>query len=228
MRIYPAIDIMGGKAVRLYKGDRNSAKIYGDPLEFALKFSSYFKRLHIIDLDGSFSGSPKNLEVLSRIKRETGLWIQTGGGFRTIEAVESGLNAGADSVIVGTAAMDPHFMNEVAERKLPVTVSLDASSFNIVTNGWQNSSETTVPELFSRVRGQVSRFIFTDTDRDGTLSGPSGVRRFWSDEEMVYAGGISGIGDIRSLGNAGFSGTVVGKAIYEGKVDLRELSEVER
>lgn len=227
MKIYPAIDIMGGKAVRLVRGNRKDSKVYGDPLDFASKFSGYFDRLHIIDLDGSFSGKPKNLDIISRIKAETGIWIQIGGGFREMDSIERGLAAGADSIILGTAAMDRSFMDEVYKRKYKVTVSLDTSGSGLVSEGWAKAEGTSAQELFSRHRERFRRFILTDTDRDGTLSGPSRVEKFWDGEEMIYAGGVSGVGDLKNLSEAGFTGVVVGKALYEGRFDFSDTWGVE-
>lgn len=219
---------MGGKAVRLIKGKKSSVKVYGDPLDYALKFASYFPRLHIIDLDGSFTGTPRNIETVKKIKEKTGSWIQMGGGFRSIESVENGVEAGVDSVIVGTAALDLDFLKLIAGRNYEVTVSIDIESSRVLINGWKESSEMNAVELFERMKNIVSRFILTDTERDGTLSGPSIAQRFWKDEEMIYAGGFSSVCDAPTLDKFGFSGVIVGKAIYEGRVNLSDLSDVDK
>ena len=226
MEIYPAIDIMNGKAVRLVKGEGSSAKIYGDPVDFAVKFSEYFKKLHIVDLDGSFSGTLKNLDTVRKIAGETGLWIQLGGGIRTMENIKDAFDAGVSAVILGTSATDATFLQRASEKFSGITVSLDSRGMKAATKGWVENSSMSVVSLFENSRKYVRRFIYTDVERDGTLAGISDLKKFWEGEEMIYAGGVSEIRDIKKLEEYGFSGAIVGKAIYEDRIPLQELAGV--
>ena len=226
MEIYPAIDLMNGKAVRLVRGESSSAKIYGDPLDFAVKFSEYFKKLHIVDLDGSFSGIPGNLDTVRKIARETGSWIQLGGGIRTMENIKEAFDAGVSAVILGTSAADAVFLQKASEKFPGITVSLDSRRMKAATKGWVQDSDLSVISLFESSRKYVRRFIYTDVEKDGTLSGIHDLKIFWEGEEMIYAGGISGLQDLRKLEEYGFSGAIVGKAIYEDHIKLQELAGV--
>ena len=226
MEIFPAIDLMNGKAVRLARGERSSAKIYGDPLDFAVKFSGYFRKLHIVDLDGSFSGIPGNLDTVRKIARETGSWIQLGGGIRTMENIKDAFDAGVSAVILGTSAADAVFLQKASEKFPRITVSLDSRGMKAATKGWVQNSDLSVISLFENSRKYVKRFIYTDVEKDGTLSGIHDLKIFWEGEEMIYAGGISGLQDLRKLEEYGFSGAIVGKAIYEDRIKLQELAGV--
>ncbi len=226
MDIYPAIDLMHGKAVRLVRGESSTAKIYGDPLDFAIKFSEYFRKLHIVDLDGSFSGTPGNLDSVRKIARETGSWIQLGGGIRTLENIENAFDAGASAVILGTSATDAAFLQKASEKFPGITVSLDARGMKAATKGWVQDSDLSVISFFENSRKYVKRFIYTDVEKDGTLTGIPDLKTFWGGEEMIYAGGVSRIQDLRTLEEYGFSGAIVGKALYEGRIKLQELAGV--
>lgn len=226
MDIFPALDIMGGKVVRLTRGERSGATIYGDPIKIASKFTEYFRKLHVVDLDGAFSGAPVNLPVVRKIADETGAWIQLGGGFRTIDLIRKGNEAGAGSIIVGTAARDSNMLKEAAAENITLTVSLDVRNEKIATEGWIENTGTGVQELYKDASNSVNRFIYTDIERDGTLSGVNFIEKFWTNVEMIYAGGISSVDDILKLRTSGFTGAVVGKAIYENNIQIEDLAGV--
>ncbi len=226
MEVYPAIDIMGGKAVRLYKGRKEGVKVYGDPLKVAERFAELVPKIHVVDLDGAFTGSPQNLGVVEKIINETGLRVQIGGGFRSYEAVARAYDAGVENVIIGTKAFDEAFLRRVAGDFEGITVSLDSMAGRVAVKGWVEEDDLTVEEAYERLRKYVRRFVYTSVERDGTLRGIDEIERFWGGEEFIYAGGISSVDDLRRLAKIGFSGAIVGKALYEGLVKLEELLEV--
>ena len=226
MRIYPAIDLMSGKAVRLYKGRKDKVKVYGDPLQIASGFAEYVDKIHVVDLDGAFEGKPKNLDVVRRIIEETGLRIQLGGGFRDYESVAKAHEIGAENVIIGTKAFDLEFLEKVTQDFEGITVSLDARGGRIAVKGWEEESSITLEEAYEMLKKYVNRFIYTAIEKDGTLTGIEKIERFWGREEFIYAGGVSSVEDILKLKEIGFSGAIVGKALYEEKISLEEILEV--
>jgi len=226
MKIYPAIDLMNGKAVRLYKGRKDKVKVYGDPVEIAKDFAEYVDKIHIVDLDGAFSGKPQNLDVIKQIIEETGLRIQLGGGFRDYESVAKAYEIGVENVIIGTRAFDLEFLEKVTQDFEGITVSLDAKGGKIAVKGWLEESSMRVEEAYEMLRKHVKRFIYTAIERDGTLMGIEKIERFWDNEEFIYAGGVSSVSDVLKVREIGFSGAIVGKALYEGKVTLEELLNV--
>ena len=225
MEVYPAIDIMNGRAVRLYKGKREEVKVYGDPVEIAGRFAELVDKIHVVDLDGAFEGFPKNLGVVERIIRETGLRVQLGGGLRSYEAVERAYEIGVENAIIGTKAFDSEFLTRITDDFEGITVSLDSKGGRIAVKGWLESG-IPVRDAYETLRDYVDRFIYTSVERDGTLTGIEEIERFWDDEEFIYAGGVSSVDDLLKLEEIGFSGVIVGKALYEGKVSLEELLEV--
>ncbi len=226
MRVYPAIDLVEGQVVRLRKGERDSKVVYGDPLEFAKKFSEYVDRVHVVDLDGAFSGSSVNLGVVEKIIEETGLEVQLGGGIRSIAALKQVLSAGVEYPIIGTKALDEKFVAEATGIADGLTVSLDIRDGEIAADGWVSEKGLGYEKAYSRLKGEVDRFIVTAISRDGTMSGPEGIEKFWDDEEVLYAGGVSSVVDVRKLESLGYDGAVVGKAIYEERFDLAHLDEL--
>lgn len=225
MRIYPAIDLMNGKAVRLYKGRKESVKGYGDPVVMARDFARLVDKIHIVDLDGAFEGKPQNLDVVRRIIEETGLKVQVGGGFRDYESIAEAYSIGVENVIIGTKAFDLEFLEKITENFEGITVSLDARGGRIAVKGWEEESSITVEEAYRMLKKYVNRFIYTAIEKDGTLTGIERIRKFWDKEEFIYAGGVSSVEDVLKLREIGFSGAIVGKALYEGKVRLEELLE---
>lgn len=225
MEVYPAIDLMGGKAVRLYKGRRDSVKVYGDPVKIAERFAELVDKIHIVDLDGAFKGFPRNLGVVARIIKKTGLRVQLGGGMRSYEAVAKAYEIGVENIIIGTKAFDLEFLRRITDDFDGITVSLDSRGGKVAIRGWLESGME-VKEAYELLRNYVNRFVYTSVERDGTLTGIEEMERFWESEEFIYAGGVSSVADLRKLAKAGFSGAIVGKALYEGLVSLEELLEV--
>ncbi len=154
-RVFPAVDILNGRAVRLYRGMRERATDYGDPpVEVAERFASVTGTLHIIDLDGAFTGSPKNMAVVKRIVDRTGAYVQVGGGFRRMEAIEEAYSTGVRSVILGTAAQDLDFVREVVRLFPDTAVSLDSRGGGLMaTNGWTRVSGRHVSSGYSAMKG---------------------------------------------------------------------------
>ena len=225
MEVYPAIDLMDGRAVRLYRGMRESVKVYGDPVRIAERFAELVNKIHIVDLDGAFEGFPRNLDVVKRIIEETGLRVQFGGGLRSYEAVARAYEAGVENVIIGTKAFDIEFLRGVTDDFEGVTVSLDSRGGRVSVRGWLESGMD-VKDAYELLRDYVDRFVYTSVERDGTLTGIEEIERFWKSEEFIYAGGVSSADDLRRLAEIGFSGVIVGKALYESLVTLEELLEV--
>lgn len=231
MIVIPAIDIRGGKCVRLLHGDFNEETVYSDdPVAMARKWiAAGAKRLHVIDLDGAASGVPTNLDLIVRIRQETGIPIQTGGGIRSMETIDRILSAGIDRVILGSAVVDEAGVAKDAfdRYKSRIMVALDAKDGRVAIHGWKEDSGFPIEEALSIVEKLGgSEIIFTDIGRDGTLEGVNvgSVSSVMKKTRLaVYAsGGVSTISDIQRLKTMGSPGCVVGKAIYEGRLDLAE------
>jgi phosphoribosylformimino-5-aminoimidazole carboxamide ribotide isomerase len=238
MLILPAIDIRGGNCVRLYQGRFDRETIYSkDPLEMARLWKSQgAKGLHIADLDGAAQGKPANLEMVGRMKKELDLPIQMGGGFRDMPSIEAAIGLGIDRVILGTAAVyNPDLVVEAVKRfGAAVTVSIDVSDDYVAVAGWKEVSKVKFDDLAMRMRDRgVKELLFTDTRKDGTLSGPNidGIRRFLKAAAVpvTVSGGISGIADISALKPLvveGLKAVVIGKALYDHKIVLEEALRV--
>jgi phosphoribosylformimino-5-aminoimidazole carboxamide ribotide isomerase len=234
MKIYPAIDILEGKAVRLKQGHKAEATVYGDPLEMAAKWvSKGAKWLHVVDLDGAFLGKLKNLDLLREMAATVSLAkIQVGGGIRSRTLVDSLLDAGIQRVILGTAAAhDPDFVEE-ALREYPqnVAIGIDALDGIVRVSGWTQNSNIRAVALARRLQDLGARLvIYTDISRDGVLDGPNvqAVREMLdnTDLSVIASGGVSAIADVRHLAELDhprLDGVIIGKAIYEGLIQLEE------
>jgi phosphoribosylformimino-5-aminoimidazole carboxamide ribotide isomerase len=234
MILYPAIDIMGGKAVRLVEGRFEDATTYhDDPLAAAQAWVEAGARfLHVVDLDGARSGEPRSLEHLRRIVRETGVPVQYGGGLRTLSAVREALRAGAERAIVGTAAFrDVDFLDDtVAAFGSRIVVSVDVRDGMIATSGWTQTTQMPAGDAIRRLTARgVRSFVYTDVSRDGKLSGPDleGVRQVAETVRgrFLYSGGIGSLDDLRALAQlrqVNLAGVIAGKALYEKKFTLAE------
>lgn len=222
MQIYPAIDLMDGKVVRLEEGKKESKKVYGPPLEFAKKFARHVDKVHVVDLDGAFTGTPANLEVVKRIVEETDLEVQFGGGIRTIEVLRAVKEAGVTNPIVGTKARDLEFLESASREFEGLTVSLDVGENGLMVEGWKESRSVSPEKAFSKLKNTVDRFVFTATSRDGKLEGIKEVEKFWENREVIYAGGVTTPEDLNSLKKWGFDGAIIGKAIFEGKLEIEQ------
>lgn len=220
MKIYPAIDLMNGKAVRLKEGKKETKKIYGDPVEIAEEFSRYVDIVHIVDLDGAFTGELKNIELVQRIISKTDLSVQFGGGIRTFKNLKRVKDIGVEYPIIGTKAMDSNFLARATKEFTGITVSLDMKPEGLAIEGWKRSVDVGYREVFQEMKDYTDRFIFTSVASDGALEGVGDVKKFWSDQEVIYAGGITTLEDLRNLEDRGFSGGIIGKALYEKKIDL--------
>jgi phosphoribosylformimino-5-aminoimidazole carboxamide ribotide isomerase len=234
MILYPAIDIMDGQAVRLVEGDFEDATTYHtDPLDAARSWVEAGARfLHVVDLDGARSGTPKSLDHLRRIVAETGIPIQYGGGLRTVENVREALRAGAERAIVGTAAFkDIDFLDDIVAAYGPrVVVAVDVKQGMIATEGWTQTTELPAVEAIKRLTGRgVRSFVFTDVSRDGKLTGPDleavkDVARVVRGR-FIYSGGIGSLEHLRSLAQlrqVNMAGVIAGKSLYEKKFTVAE------
>ena len=234
MILYPAIDIRGGRAVRLTHGRFDAETVYhDDPLEAAQSWVDAGARyLHVVDLDGARQGEPASIEHLRRIVAGTGVPVQYGGGLRTATAVRDALRAGAERVIVGTAALrDVDFLDEIVAAYGPrVVVSVDVRGGRITTAGWTKTSELRAVDAFGHLHARgVSSFVYTDADRDGALEGPAlddvcevaaAVRG-----HFLYAGGIGDLEHLRALRGlrqVNLAGVIAGKALYERRFTVAQ------
>ena len=237
MILYPAIDISEGKAVRLTQGHFDDVTVYrDDPLEAARAWVEAGARfLHVVDLDGARSGSPKSLDHLARITSELHVPVQYGGGLRSFPAVREALRAGAERVILGTAAFtDIDFLDDVlAAFRDRVIVSVDTRGGFISTEGWQETTQMPLEAVVERLQNRgVRSFVHTNVDKDGMLEGvdPDEVRRIASvvRGRWLYSGGIGTLEDLevlRDLRQVNLGGVIVGKALYEGRFTIAEAQE---
>jgi phosphoribosylformimino-5-aminoimidazole carboxamide ribotide isomerase len=234
MILLPAIDIRGGKAVRLQRGDFDKETVYvDDPLEAARSFvEAGAGFLHVVDLDGAREGKPVNLEHLRRITSELGVAVQYGGGLRDLVAVRSALQAGAERVVVGTAAYsDMDFVDELLETwGKRLVIAVDVRGGHVSVAGWTKATQMLPEDIITRLqRRGVKQFMYTNVDRDGTLEGPDleEVRRI-SDAvrgRFLYSGGIASLADLEALKDlrlVNLAGVVSGKALYERKFSVQE------
>lgn len=233
--LYPAIDILGGKAVRLTKGDFEAKKVYDeDPLQAAASWvADGAGHLHVVDLDGAKEGGPRNLTNLRRIATELQVPVQYGGGLRSLQAVEDALEAGAARAILGTVAFtDPQLLDQALARwPGRIVVSVDVRGGEVATAGWTKTTgagaEAVIGDLVAR--GALD-LVYTDVDRDGMLEGPD-VRRFGellgaaSEARMIYSGGIGALDDLHALVGLqaqALAGVIVGKALYERRFTVAQ------
>ncbi|HMC06875.1 MAG TPA: 1-(5-phosphoribosyl)-5-[(5-phosphoribosylamino)methylideneamino]imidazole-4-carboxamide isomerase [Solirubrobacterales bacterium] len=237
MILYPAIDIRGGRAVRLERGDYARETVYdSDPADAARRWVGQGARwLHVVDLDGARSGVPENLGQVERIVATAGVEIQLGGGLRDAEAVDAALSAGAGRVVLGTAALaEPGLVAALAaEHGERVLVGVDARSGQVAVEGWERETRATPVELVAELteRG-VRGFVYTPVEVDGTMRGP-GLEGLGSvaaataaaGARLIYSGGVGSLDDlraIRALGLDGLDGAIVGRALYEGRFTVAE------
>ena len=234
MILYPAIDISEGQAVRLVQGDFAEKTVYRDsPLEAARAWVDAGARfLHVVDLDGARTGTPKSLGHLEQIAHELAVPVQYGGGLRSLPAVRDALRAGAERVILGTAAYtDVDFLDDVlGAYRERVIVSVDTRGGNVSTSGWQTTTQMPADSVIERLQNRgVRSFIYTNVDKDGMLQGPDPdeVRRIAAvvRGRFLYSGGIGTLDHLRALRDlrqVNLGGVVVGKALYEGNFTVPE------
>ena len=231
MNIIPAIDLIGGQAVRLRKGDYNQVTVYSDtPTEVAKSFEEQGARfLHIVDLDGAKEGSTANFETIRAIVANTHLSVEVGGGIRSMETVKSYVELGVDRVIIGTAAVtDPAFLAE-AVRTYPdhVAVGIDIKDGMVAIKGWLEVSSLSCFEFCEQVQALgVKTVICTDISKDGMMSGTNrALYRALADQfrvNIIASGGVSTLEDIQALKEMKLYGAIVGKALYTGAIQLPE------
>ena len=232
MKVIPAIDIKNGKCIRLFQGDYAKEIIYeDDPVLMAKKWEGQgAMMLHVVDLDGAKNGKPVNFEIVKRIITETRLPVQIGGGIRDIFSMYRYIEIGVKKIILGTAALEKADFLKKAVNKYgeKIIVSLDAKNGILMKNGWvEQSNKKLLPTLQELENYGVNSIIYTDTIKDGTLTGPNyEVIKLIKEKtkmNLIVAGGISTIGQIRELKKVNVDGVIIGKALYEGAINLKEV-----
>ena len=231
MEVIPAIDLKGGRCVRLLQGDFDKETVFStDPGAVARGWEQAgASRIHVVDLEGAASGRPENAEAVARILESVDIPVQLGGGVRNMETLEGWLDKGVQRVVLGTAAVeDPDFLQEALRRfGESVVVGIDARDGRVAASGWKRTTEVDAIELIERMKGfGARRIIYTDISRDGMLSGPNleSVRQVVSSTKVpvIASGGVSTIEHLKSLRELGVEGAIVGRALYTGDVNLRE------
>ena len=235
MFIYPAIDLYGGKAVRLYKGDYAQMTVYSEnPAEVAKAFAAAGSRhIHLVDLEGAKKGTPANLETIRRIIEAADLFVEVGGGIRNMQTVESYLSIGVNRVILGTAAVtDPAFLEEALARYgEKIAVGVDLKDGYVAIKGWTEKSELTAHDFFAKMQNLgVRTIICTDISRDGAMKGTNReLYRELSEKyaiDLIASGGVSSLEDVEALASMDLHGAIIGKAYYIGAIDLKTAIEV--
>jgi len=234
MKIFPAIDIKDKKCVRLVKGDFDNKTEYEiSPIDQAGKYKDYgFKNLHIVDLDGALTGETINLDSIKEIVSKFDLKIEVGGGIRTIDSIQKYINAGVEKVILGSAAIkDKNFLKEACQKfQNKIALGLDAKDGYLSVSGWKENSNQLTLDFLKEVNDYgVSRLIYTDINRDGTKQSPNFEETAkvadTSNCPVIISGGVSSIDDIKKAKSLkkNIEGIIVGKAIYDGDINLEEL-----
>jgi phosphoribosylformimino-5-aminoimidazole carboxamide ribotide isomerase len=227
--VIPAIDLMGGEAVRLEKGDFATKKVYAkDPAEKAEEFRAAGATLvHVVDLDGAKAGRPVNLDTVAALCRVKGIEVELGGGLRTLPDIEQVLALGASYVVLGTAAVERLGLVEEACRRFPgrVRAGIDARNGEVKVAGWLEGTGMKAADVARKVKGAgVSLVEYTDVGRDGMFTGvdADGAARLQADVgvQVVASGGVASLADVAACKLAGLAGVIVGKAVYEKRIDL--------
>jgi len=235
MEIIPAIDLKGGKCVRLYQGDYGRETVFSeDPVGTALHWQSLgAQRLHVVDLDGAAKGELCHASLVAEMARSVKIPLQLGGGLRSLEAIEQVLGFGVERAIVGTAAVADQALIREACRGFGerVIVSIDARGGFVASHGWKETTKVTASELMAEMASLgVKRFIYTDIARDGTLTSPDfrSIAQLVTETALpiIAAGGISSLEHVRRLAGLGVEGVIVGRALYTGALDLKQALAV--
>lgn len=236
MNIYPAVDIKGGKCVRLVQGDFDKETVYlENPVEAAKMWQDQgAKWIHVVDLDGAKSGTPSNVDVIKNIRKALSANIQVGGGIRNMSTVENYLNLGVNRVIFGSSAItNPSLVKETIDRfgADKVAVGIDVRQNQVAIEGWTKSSGIAIEKALGQLKDiGVKTIIYTDISRDGMMKGPNftGIEKVLSfgDFSVIASGGISSMQDLKQLAlyeNKGLEGAIIGKALYSGALDLKTV-----
>lgn len=234
MIILPAIDIIGGRCVRLSQGDYNQQTQYeATPVDMVKQYVAHgFKRIHVVDLDGAKTSYPQNLDTLSELAAVPGAEIEWGGGIKSVEALGAVLDAGAKYAVVGSvAAKQPELFEQWLKMFGPerIVLGADVREGRVAVNGWQEEMDVTIDDLVDRfLKYGLSQVICTDISRDGMLQGPATelyvrLQKKYPEVDFTVSGGISSMADIHALKAAHLRRVIVGKAIYEGRITLDEL-----
>ncbi len=238
MIIFPAIDIKGGKCVRLFKGDFNKITQYKkNPFDQAIEFFNLgFTNIHLVDLDGALEGNLINKEIIKKISEIDKIKIQVGGGIRSLEHIEKLINFGVDKIIIGTAAVENIEFLKIACSKYnkKIAISLDVREGYIALSGWKKQTKILATDFIKNIENMdISRIIYTDINRDGTKSGPNLYETLnfsnLTKIPVVISGGISSIDDVINIKNKklkNIEGIIIGKAIYDGSINIKELSKI--
>lgn len=231
MIIFPAVDLRDGKCVRLYQGDFASTEVVAeDPVDTALNFKNEgAEYLHMVDLDGALNGEIKNLSVISNVINETNMPIQLGGGIRDLETIDKLVEEGISRAIIGTSALkNPKVVKEAVKKYGDkIAVGIDAKDGLVATEGWINVSKVNYIDFAKKMEDiGVSTIIFTDVSRDGTLTGPNIEKTLKLKDSVscniIASGGIKSMDDIIKLKSNGVYGAIIGKAIYNGNISLKD------
>ena len=236
MIIYPAIDIIDRKAVRLYKGDYDKVTYFNDdPVSVALDFKNCgASRVHLVDLDGARVGLPTNFDTVKAIKAETGLLCEIGGGVRTLKRIEDYLDLGIDRVIIGTAAVEQNGFVRQAVKEFgadKIAVGIDVRDKKVATRGWTQTTGIDIFDFFDKmIADGATTFFCTDISKDGAMQGTN-VELYCDlsgrfDADLIASGGVSSIDDVKRLRELDIHGAIIGKAYYTGAIDLKEAVEV--
>ena len=234
MYIYPAIDLYGGKAVRLFKGDYDQMTVYSDdPVGVATDFASAgASHIHLVDLEGARIGRPANLDTIRAIVETTGLFAEVGGGIRDMETVDSYLGIGVSRVILGTAAVkDPDFLKAALQKYGErIAVGVDLKDGFVAIKGWTETSNLKAEEFFEKMQNLgVKTIICTDISRDGAMKGTNReLYRTLSEKfdiNLIASGGVSSMEDVTALAGMKLHGAIIGKAYYIGAIDLKQAVE---
>ena len=234
MYIYPAIDLYGGKAVRLYKGDYVQMTVYSDdPVSVARDFAAAgASHIHLVDLEGAKIGKPANLDTIAKIVEATGLFAEVGGGIRDMETVDSYLSIGVSRVILGTAAVkDPVFLQAALDKYgEKIAVGVDLKDGFVAIKGWTETSDLKTEDFFEKMQNMgVKTIICTDISRDGAMKGANReLYRELSSKfaiDLIASGGVSSMEDVTALAEMKLHGAIIGKAYYIGAVNLKEAVE---
>ena len=234
MYIYPAIDLYGGKAVRLYKGNYAQMTVYSDdPVSVARDFAAAgASHIHLVDLEGAKIGKPANLDTIAKIVEATGLFAEVGGGIRDMETVDSYLSIGVSRVILGTAAVKDSVFLQAALDKYgeKIAVGVDLKDGFVAIKGWTETSDLKAEDFFEKMQNMgVKTIICTDISRDGAMKGAN--RELYRelsakfDIDLIASGGVSSMEDVTALAEMKLHGAIIGKAYYIGAVNLKEAVE---